>query len=129
MKPKPPSDSFTSPMLRAFDFTSRPGIAMVRPEIARRLAAACRPPEAPVPDSPLVACECCKGAGMVPLRGDLLRTYRQLETERPLMVSAMLEDGVSSNAINNRLVALEKLGLARRRGKCGKWVMWLRANI
>lgn len=48
-KPAPPSDSFTSPMLRAFDFTSRPGIAMVRPEIGRQLVAACRPPSAPAP--------------------------------------------------------------------------------
>jgi len=83
---------------------------------------------APVPGSPLVACECCKGAGKVPLQRDLLRTYQHLETERPLMVSELREDGVTPNAINNRLVRLEQLGLARRRGKCGKWVMWLRAN-
>ena len=83
---------------------------------------------APVLGSPLVACECCKGAGKVPLQRDLLRTYQHLEPERPLMVSELREDGVSPNAINNRLVKLEQLGLARRRGKCGKWVMWLRVN-
>jgi predicted methyltransferase len=81
-----------------------------------------------VPGSPLVACECCKGAGKVPLQRDLLRTFQHLETERPLMVSELRENGVTPNAINNRLVKLEQLGLARRRGKCGKWVMWFRAN-
>ena len=79
--------------------------------------------------SPLVACEHCKGTGTVPLTRDMLRTWQRLSDTKPLLVTALLEDGVTPNAINNRLVALERLGLAVRTGKVGKWVLWLRANV
>lgn len=83
---------------------------------------------ATAPCSPLVACEHCKGAGVVPLTRDMLRTWQRLSETKPLLVTALLEDDVTPNAINNRLVALEKLDLAKRVGKVGKWVLWLRAN-
>ena len=83
---------------------------------------------AAAPCSPLVACEHCKGAGVVPLTRDMLRTWQRLSDTKPLLVTALLEDGVTPNAINNRLVALERLGLAVRAGKVGKWVLWLRAS-
>jgi hypothetical protein len=73
--------------------------------------------------APILPCSCCGGAGKVQLKGDLLRTFRRLGS-KPLLVTALLEDGVTSNAINNRLVALEELHLAVRVGKVGKWVMW-----
>lgn len=36
------------PMNRVFDFKTRPGLALVRPEIAKRLSAACKPPKEPI---------------------------------------------------------------------------------
>lgn len=78
------------------------------------------------PKAPLMTCPCCGGLGRVPITKDLLRTWQRLNLAKPAMVSELLEKGVTPNAINNRLVALEKLGLARRHGKKGKWVLWLK---
>lgn len=40
--------SYRSPLLDVFDFETRPGVAMIRPEIARRLDAACKQPAHPL---------------------------------------------------------------------------------
>lgn len=78
--------------------------------------------------APLIPCKYCQGAGVVPLQRDLFRTLQKLDTKTALMVDGLKEDGVTSNAINNRLVHLEKLGLARRRGKVSKWILWVKAE-
>jgi len=44
------------------------------------------------------------------------------------MTSDLVERGITRNAINNRLVQLEKLGLAKRCGKLGKWHLWRAVN-
>lgn len=100
-----------------------------KPTPKRKTPNAAKPPRrlaaAPL-FAPVLPCSCCGGTGKVALKGDLLRTLQRLGS-KPLLVTDMLEDGVSPNAINNRLVALEKLSFAIRVGKVGKWVMWRRA--
>lgn len=75
---------------------------------------------------PVVVCNCCHGKGTMPLSQDLFRTWSRLGS-KPLLVSELVETELGSTAINNRLVTLERLGLAKRAGKVGKWVMWVQA--
>jgi len=77
---------------------------------------------------PAVPCLCCGGTGTFPLREDLWQTLQRLSFTEARRTDELVEAGRTRNAINNRLVALEKLGLVTRSGKTGKWVHWLRIN-
>lgn len=73
---------------------------------------------------PHVHCRRCNGTGRAPLTPDLWRTLKLLRKLGRGLACDMQEKGVISTAINNRLVALEAQGLAKRAGKTGKWIEW-----
>lgn len=63
-----------------------------------------------------VPCSCCRGTGCVELTGEYLVTYRKLlevGEQTGAALAAML--GTKPTAMNNRLAALERLGLATSR--------------
>lgn len=74
--------------------------------------------------NPHVHCEQCNGTGRAPLKPALLRTWRELRELKGALSWGLKEKGITVNAINNRLIELEKLGLVRRVGKHGKWIEW-----
>lgn len=74
---------------------------------------------------PLIKCTCCNGSGKRELDAVLWKTlWRMLLLEPPVMRPILDEHGISPNAINNRLIALESLGLIRRVGKDWKFILW-----
>ena len=76
---------------------------------------------------PAVTCSCCCGSGSIPLPEGLWSTLQRV-ANHPTLTSDLQEPGITRNAINNRLIALEQLGLVRRAGKQGKWILWTRSN-
>jgi DNA-binding MarR family transcriptional regulator len=74
---------------------------------------------------PLIKCECCNGTGKHELSADHWRTL-QMIPYAPASTSRLMldETGVTPNAINNRLIYLERAGLIRRVGKDGKFILW-----
>jgi biotin operon repressor len=73
---------------------------------------------------PIIPCEHCGGQGSVPLGRDLQQTLARL-TDQPQTAADLEEPGIGRTAINNRLVKLERLGLARAEAKRGKWRLWV----
>lgn len=66
---------------------------------------------------PLIPCECCRGTGVRELTGEYAATLarlRELGGERTGAELARLM-GVKATAMNNRLAALERLGLVTSR--------------
>lgn len=74
---------------------------------------------------PLITCACCDGTGKHALQPDHWRTLKRLRSQNMLTsILNLQEEGVTRNAINNRLVFLESQGLIRRVGKSGKFILW-----
>ncbi len=74
---------------------------------------------------PLITCDCCDGTGKRELEPTLWRTLQMIPYPPASTPRIMLDEtGVTPNAINNRLIALESLGLIRRSGKDGKFILW-----
>ena len=73
---------------------------------------------------PIVPCGCCSGTGKVTLGGDLWSTLQRLDST-PRTTAELQEPGITRNAINNRLIALEAHGLAVSVGKQSKWRLWI----
>lgn len=74
---------------------------------------------------PLIKCACCNGTGEHELEPVLWSTLQRLRSFEPPVVRPLLDEiMVTPNAINNRLLALESLGLIRRVGKDGKFILW-----
>jgi hypothetical protein len=76
---------------------------------------------------PVVVCGCCQGEGTTELGDDLWRTLQRLDG-KPRTTQDLVEIGITRNAINNRLIDLEKHGLIKCTGKRGKWRLWVAAN-
>jgi hypothetical protein len=68
-------------------------------------------------DGVLVTCRHCRGAGTVPLTGEYADTYARLASLGREATGAELARlvGIKPTAMNNRLAALERLGLASSR--------------
>lgn len=62
-----------------------------------------------------VRCKHCDGLGVVPLTGKYADTLKLLRLQKHPMSGADLArlDGCQATAMNNRLAALERMGLAR----------------
>lgn len=74
---------------------------------------------------PLIKCACCDGMGKTKLHPDYWRTLQRVrKAKHPVGTLDLLESGVTSNAINNRLKRIEEFGLIRRAGKNGKFILW-----
>lgn len=74
---------------------------------------------------PIICCRCCAGTGKIELPPDHWRTLQRLRASpAPLTTQELVEDGVSRNAINNRLSLMEEIGLIRRAGKEHKFILW-----
>jgi len=72
-----------------------------------------------------IKCDCCDGTGQMPLRDEYQQTLNALRRlKTPRTAEDLRPAGVTSNAINMRLLRLEKLGLVQRTGKQGKNVLW-----
>jgi biotin operon repressor len=73
----------------------------------------------------MVACPCCGGEGRVELTGTYRETLALLKRQRAEVNGAALARlaGCQETAMNNRLVRLERLGLAvgRRHGRERLW--------
>ena len=67
---------------------------------------------------PEVPCPCCKGTGKVEMSGVYGKTWALLKRQRREINGAALARlaGCQATAMNNRLVRLQKLGLA-----IGRW--------
>lgn len=76
------------------------------------------------PARPIVPCGCCSGTGKVTLGDDLWTTLQRLDST-PRTTAELQEPGITRNAINNRLIALEAHGLAVSVGKQSKWRLWI----
>lgn len=65
-----------------------------------------------------VQCSCCKGTGKVELTGTYAETYELLRSQAKELNGAALARlaGCKPTAMNNRLTALERMGLAS-----GRW--------
>ena len=74
---------------------------------------------------PIIKCGCCNGKGKRPLGADLWTTLQKMGSN-PLTTDDLLEEGISPNAICNRLRKLDSLGLVRVTGKKGKLYQWVR---
>ena len=66
---------------------------------------------------PMVRCPCCSGNGVIELTGVYLETLVLLRQQDEEVTAADLSkrDGCNATAMNNRLAALERLGLATSR--------------
>lgn len=74
---------------------------------------------------PLIKCECCNGTGKEEIADHLWRTLKQIMARKVPTSRAELEEaGITPNAINNRLIWLEKRGLIKRVGKRSKLILW-----
>ena len=72
-----------------------------------------------------IECDCCGGSGKTPLRDEYQQTLNSLRNLKTPRTAAELHvAGITTNAINMRLMRLERLGLVRRTGKQGKNVLW-----
>ena len=72
-----------------------------------------------------VQCPTCGGAGRCDIPDHLAMTLGKIRMSRkPLTTDSLQEDGISNEAICNRLVELEKHGLIERAGKVGKRFLW-----
>jgi hypothetical protein len=81
--------------------------------------------DAPRPRPVMVACPCCGGEGWVELTGTYRETLVLLKRQRAEVNGAALAKlcGIKATAMNNRLIYLERLGLAvgRRNGRERLW--------
>lgn len=71
-----------------------------------------------------VVCSRCKGVGSLVLNGCYMDTLVALASHEPITGSGLAQEmGIAGNAMCNRLVALERLGLARgeRYGRTRTW--------
>lgn len=74
---------------------------------------------------PIVTCGCCLGKGRVELGRAEWSTLKRLRASKtPKRAKDLIEKDRQVTAINNRLVALEEHGLARRVGKDGRYWLW-----
>jgi len=74
---------------------------------------------------PIITCGCCSGTGRAELGWAEWSTLKRLRASKaPLRAKDLKEKDRQVTAINNRLVALEELGLARRTGKDGRYWRW-----
>ncbi len=90
------------------------------------VGAGCAPATGSVP---IVLCGHCRGTGKIELPKCLLRTLRRIrKAGKPVTTKDLLERGVGSTAINNRLTALHEFGLIQRAGKDGKLILWIPQN-
>ena len=64
-----------------------------------------------------IRCPCCRGSGRIPLTGIYAQTLALLRRCHGEVTAASLarQDGCKATAMNNRLAALERFGLATSR--------------
>lgn len=70
---------------------------------------------------PLIQCETCHGTGREPLSELLTETLGMLGRRQATAVDLMI-DGMTKNAINNRLEHLRRLGFVQRQRRGKFWV-------
>ena len=74
---------------------------------------------------PLITCPTCHGKGQSQLDTALTETLARLsKAKKPLSTLDLETPGVVLTAIANRLVILERHGLAKRVGKQGRSILW-----
>lgn len=79
----------------------------------------------PKTNPPLIKCECCDGTGKVKLPPEYWLTLKRLsESSSPISAKLLRPGSVTSNAMGMRLFRMESLGLIRRVGKSGKFILW-----
>ena len=72
-----------------------------------------------------VDCPKCGGTGRRPMPKPLERTLAKIQSsDHPLTRADLHEEGIGLTAINNRLVALERLGFIEPAGKDTGGVLW-----
>ena len=74
---------------------------------------------------PFIKCACCDGTGKRELEPSYQRTLKIISTQfMPISAKNLQEKGRSINAIAMRCLRLESMGLIRRVGKDGKFILW-----
>lgn len=78
---------------------------------------------------PLIPCVCCGGTGKIELHAEYGRTLQLIrEAFGPISTSCLAEEPLTANAIAMRCLRLESMGLIKRAGKEGKFILWEAVN-